>query len=613
MINVNILLILIFLPILIGIITLFVPKKVNGIKEALTLIGSAVNLVIAISLFGKEMNYMIPWGSFGFEISLRLYQFSAFITLAAAGFGVLVSLYSIVSMKGKEHLNQFYSYLLISLGMVNGAVLADNLVLLLFFWEGLLLTLFGMIVIGRKDAYKTAVKAFVIIGITDLCMMFGIGLTYILSDTLVISKISLPLTTLGAIAYIFLMIGAISKAGAMPFHSWIPDAAIDAPLPFMAFIPAALEKLLGIYFLARISLDMFTLTKESWVSTLLMIIGVVTIILAVMMALVQKDYKKLLSYHAISQVGYMVLGIGTAVPAGIIGGLFHMINHSMYKSCLFLTGGAVEKQTGTTDLRKLGGIGKVMPVTFVCFIIAAASISGVPPFNGFFSKELVYDGALERGLIYYIIAVLGSFFTAASFLKLGHAAFLGKVSDENRKVKEAPAPMLISMIVLALLCVLFGLYNALPLKNLIQPVLGVNRLQGHHFYGWPESATLVIVTLVVIAAAYLNHRYGVKKTGSGLGAVDHIHHAPVLNAIYDMAEKRYFDPYDIGLKIVDLISKIAWQLDRAIDWVYNVFSVRVAYAFTNGIKKAHNGNYSLYLLWAIGGLAIILIFAFYSV
>ena len=128
-----------------------------------------------------------------------------------------------------------------------------------------------------------------------------------------------------------------------------------------------------------------------------MIVGAVTILFAVMMALVQKDYKRLLSYHAISQVGYMILGIGTAVPAGIIGGLFHMMNHAMYKSACSSPAGSVEKQAGTTDLSKLGGLVRRMPVTSICFIVAAASISGVPPFNGFFSKELVYDGALERG------------------------------------------------------------------------------------------------------------------------------------------------------------------------------------------------------------------------
>src|SRR5208282_164932 len=210
------------------------------------------------------------------------------------------------------------------------------------------------------------------------------------------------------------------------------------------------------------TLNLYHLTAGSWASMVMMIVGSGTIVLAVMMALVQKDYKRLLSYHAISQVGYMVLGIGTALPIGIVGGLFHMINHAMYKSCLFLTGGAVEKQAGSTDLEKLGGLARSMPVTAVCFIVAAASISGVPPFNGFFSKEMVYHAALESGWVFYAVALLGSVFTAASFLKLGHAAFFGKRAD-TPAIREAPLPMLIPMIVLAGLCVLFGVGNSLPL------------------------------------------------------------------------------------------------------------------------------------------------------
>ncbi len=278
------------------------------------------------------------------------------------------------------------------------------------------MTVFGMIAIGGgQNAFKTAIKAFIIVGISDLCMMIGIGLTGHLAGTMTISQISLQAGSLGSLAFILMMIGAISKAGCMPFHSWIPDAAVDSPLPFMAFLPASLEKLLGIYFLARISLDMFKLDKGSWLSTLLMIVGSATILLAVMMALVQKDYKRLLSYHAISQVGYMILGIGTCLPIGIIGGLFHMINNALYKSCLFLTGGSVEKQAGTTELGKLGGLGIKMPVTFFCFAIAAASISGVPPFNGFFSKEFVYDAALNRGPIFYLAAILGTFLPLLHF------------------------------------------------------------------------------------------------------------------------------------------------------------------------------------------------------
>jgi formate hydrogenlyase subunit 3/multisubunit Na+/H+ antiporter MnhD subunit len=418
-----------------------------------------------------------------------------------------------------------------------------------------------------------------------------------------LSSIHLPTNAMGSLAFVLLMIGAISKAGSMPFHTWIPDAAIDAPLPFMALLPASLEKLLGIYFLARISLDMFALEAHSWLSAMLMIIGVITILAAVMMALVQKNYKRLLAYHAISQVGYMVLGIGTCLPIGIIGGLFHMINHALYKSCLFLTGGSVEKQTGSTDLDKLGGLGVKMPLTFLCFLIAAASISGVPPFNGFFSKELIYDAALKRGLIFYLAAIAGTFFTAASFLKLGHAAFFGKLSEANKNVREASMPMLIPMIVIASICVFFGLYHQFPLANFIKPILGEQRLLGVEF---STNTMLIIITAVVLAGAIVHHLIAAHIMGGGYKATEHIHQSPLLNEIYDKAEKRFFDPYDIGLKIVGQISKAGWRLDRMINWVYDTLSVRSAYFLSDKIKSMHTGNYSLYIVWSLLGIVFVL-------
>ncbi len=604
---INIIYILILLPLIAGLLIFALPKSIRKITGFFALAVTLAGLVFAVILFNKNIIYSIPWAGFGIEFSLRLDHFSSFIILAVASFCFLITLYSVTFMKNKNHSGQFFAYLLISLAMTNGAVMANNLVVMLFFWEGLLVTLFAMIAIGNKTAFKTAVKALVLVGISDLCLMVGIGLAGHLAGTLTMSDIGLNLDSAGGLAFIFLMIGAISKAGSMPFHSWIPDAAVDADLPFMALFPAALEKLLGIYFLARISLEMFKLTPASWISTLMMIIGSITIIFAVMMALIQKDYKRLLSYHAISQVGYMILGIGTAVPIGIVGGLFHMINHAMYKSGLFLTGGAIERQTGTTDLKKLGGLGSKMPITFGVFIVAAASISGVPPFNGFFSKELIYDGALERGVIFYIIAVAGSFFTAASFLKLGHSVYVGKIRDEYRSVKEAPVTMLVPMIVIALICILFGVYNPLPLNYLIQPILGERLLEGHNYSGFPSNIMIVVITVVVLIAAFLNHLYGVKKSGSGLGAADHIHHAPGLSWIYDKAEKRYFDPYDIVSKTVGFISKIFFKVDRAINWFYDVFIVKVTYFFTGVIKKLHNGHYAMYLSWSLIGTVIIII------
>ncbi len=596
--NAKILLLPVIIPLLAGILI----PVMRRLREVISLLATGAILIIAIELFKQQLTYSLPWAGFGMEFILRLYPFSAFILLSITALSFLVMLYCSSFMRGKNYPNQFYAYFLITIAMANGAVLADNLVLLLFFWEGLLAVLFGFIAIGGKGAFRTATKMLIIVGVSDLCMMIGIGIVWYLTGTQTISEISVPLNTLGCTAFVLMMIGAIAKGGSMPFHTWIPDAAIDAPLPFMAILPGSLEKLLGIYLLTRITLDMFKIPAGSWMSVLLMIIGAVTIMLAVMMALIQKNYKKLLSYHAISQVGYMILGIGTCLPAGIIGGLFHMINNALYKNCLFLTAGSVEKQTGTTNLNKLGGLWSKMPVTAVCFLITAASIIGVPPFNGFFSKEMVYGAALERHPIFYIAALLGSFLTAASFLKLGHAVYFGKRSEENENTKESTLPMLIPMIVIAAICVFFGLYNRLAVSFFLEPVL-----EGQSFAEHGPNTLLITLTAIVLAGALIHHLIGAKVNGGGVKAADHIHHAPILGGIYDKAEKRYFDPYDIGLKIVSIASIILFSLDRAVDWLYDGASVRLAYITSSGIRRLHTGNYSLYIIWSLlGGLVVLI-------
>ncbi|MDR1726995.1 MAG: NADH-quinone oxidoreductase subunit L [Acidobacteriota bacterium] len=596
----------IFLPIVLAVVPLALVKKNALAAGAVAIAASFANLVVVCLAYGKDAALTLPWAGWFFEFTLRNYQFSSFILAAAALFGALLSVYNTVFLKDKAYGWLFHAYFLLTLGFVNGAILADNLLLLLFFWEGLLGLMFGMIYLGHRDAYRTATKAVIIAGVTDLCMMFGIGLAVHLAETATMSQMKVPMEGLGGLAFVLLVIGAISKAGSMPFHTWIPDAATDAPMPFLPFVPAALEKLLGIYLLARVTLDFFKLDGGHWGSMLLMVVGALTINLAVAMALIQKDYKRLLSYHAISQVGYMILGIGTCTPVGVVGGLFHMLNHTIYKCCLFLTSGSVERQAGTTDLRKIGGLGRKMPVTFVLFIIAAAAIAGFPGTNGFFSKELVYDGALERHWIFYAAAVLGSFLTAASFLKLGHAAYLDKGRGDASKVKEAPAAMLVPGIVLAALCLAFGAGNAFPLHNFIQPVLG-DALHGHDYSGFHFKLVLVGGSVAALLLAFANHYFGAKSKGSGLAAVDHIHYAPGLHQIYDAAEKRFFDPYDWARNVGKAVAYVGFGIDRAIDFFFNKVVVFVAGGISGTIRALHNGSHATYLAWTLAGLVIVIV------
>lgn len=595
-----------------AILIMAVPAHARALRELIAVMAAAVNLWLVASLFGQTGMIELPWLGTAFRLSFRVYHTAGFVSVAAAGFGLLVTLYSLPFMRKHDAQGAHYALLLVSLGLANGAVFANSLLVLLFFWEGLLGTTYGMIAIGHSGAFRTATKALIISGFSDLCLMLGIALVWAQAKTVTMTELHLPLEGSAPAAFILLMIGAISKGGSMPFHSWIPDAAVDAPAPFMAFLPASVEKLLGIYLLSRIALDFFQLTPESWLSTLMMVVGATTILLAVLMALIQKDYKRLLSFHAVSQVGYMILGIGTAVPVGIVGGLFHMINHAMYKSCLFLTGGAVERQAGTTDLTQLGGIGRKMPVTFACFLVAAASISGVPPFNGFFSKELVYDGALERGTVFYLVAIAGSFLTAASFLKLGHAVYLGPRPATKDKVVEAPVAMLVPMLVIAGACVYFGLANEVPIQQLIVPILPEHLLReanhAHaHFAGWPTNGLLVSMTGAALIGAFLNHVFGVKLNGGGVHASDHIHYSPGLHWMYDRAERRWFDPYELFMKASQGFAFVAHKLDRGNDWLFGATARATEWA-SRGVRRAHSGNTSTYIVWSLVAATLVILY-----
>ena len=604
----------ILLPAVLAAVFMLLPRTLKLLRDVLAVAGAAVLLYYGFVFFSvKTLRFSVPWLFPGVDFDLRLYQFSAFILLALAGFLFLITLYTTAKMKGSPREREFMAYIFLTAAFANGAALANNFVPLLFFWEGLLITLYGMIYLGgRATSDRSAVKALIISGFCDFSMILGIAMLWSLAGTATLSDISVEPTGLAAVAFVLMMVGAAGKAGAMPFHTWIPDAALDAPVTFMAFLPAAFEKLLGIYLLARISLDFFKIRPGSGLSILLMIVGAVTIVLAVLMALVQKDLKRLLSYHAISQVGYMVLGIGTAIPIGIAGGIFHMINHAMYKSGLFLSAGSVEHRAGTTELKKLGGLSREMPLTALGFTVCALAISGVWPLNGFVSKEMVFHSALETGYTVFAIAAwVGAIFTFASFLKAGHSVFFGERSREVPRVRESPAPIVVPILTLAGLCILFGVYNKLPLTLFIQPILA-----GHVEAGAAVDFTghalavfnpVALISIGCLVLAFLLHRYGWLKGGrKAYLSSEPIHNLPVMHQAYDLAEKRVFDPYEQGIKVLQGLSLVLYKaVDRPIDFVFEKVVTFTGAKFTGVLKKAHNGHYANYLAWCLAGLIIL--------
>ncbi|MFC1539111.1 NADH-quinone oxidoreductase subunit L [Candidatus Latescibacterota bacterium] len=601
----------IIIPLIAGAVILIIPKALKGVREFIALAGTIMAAFYSGAIFfsGKELSGSWLWFNlqgFSFSADLRADTLSGMILFAASVFAVLIVIYSIGYMKGKSRLNEYYGYILLTAGGAAAAILADNLLFFLIGWEIVSMLLFFLITIGGDDTRDAAGKTFVIIGFSDCALLLGIVIIWNILGTLQISEINSIGVNSGIMTftYVLFLIGALVKAGAIPGHTWIPKASETAPASVMAYLPASLDKLLGIYLLARISLDMFALNQG--LKLLLLIIGAVTIILAVMMALLQHNLKKLLAFHAVSQVGYMVMGIGTGVPIGIIGGLFHMINNAIYKCCLFLGAGAVEKQAGTTELEKLGGLSKAMPVTFFAMLVSALAISGVPPLNGFASKWLIYQGTIEIGQpVFLLAAMFGSALTLASFIKVIYSVFLGKKPDKLKSVQKAGFAMAMPMVVLAVLCVVFGVFAQLPLKHLIGPAVYVDFEQVPSMINlsnaiWsPTMATvLLIIALFAGLIVYvLSTAVKVRKTSMfvggekfdvdisrypGTGFYETIRELSPLKILYKDADQGIFDIYILGGRYGSKIIEI--------------------------LRSMHNGVVSTYAAFVLIGLGFLILF-----
>lgn len=532
----------------------------------------------------------------------KLDPLNGFIVLAIGLFFVLTIIYSLKFMQGKRKLIQYYSYIILTAIASVGVVVSNNLILLLVFWGFLGLTLYLLINMGDGDVSSVSKKTFIIVGGTDALMLLGIGIIYYLAGTFQMDNIKLALNNgLAVTAYLCIAIGCFAKAGAMPFHSWIPDCAEKAPVPVVAFLLASLDKLLGIYLLARISLDLFVMDQA--MNMFLMLIGAFTIIAATMMALIQQDLKKLLGYLMISGAGYMVLGIGTGIPIGIAGGLFYMLSSAVWTSCLFLSAGNIEYKFNTSDLGQLGGLAKFIPITFISCLIAGLSISGIPPFNGFFSKWMIYQGLISswqladskwQMIIYTLClaaAMFGSALTLASFMKLLHAAYLGQ--SENRKTKEPKNEVSWQMwfpaLALAAICVIFGVFAyQIPLKYFILPAVSGVEFMGTWYAGLSTLLIIAGLLLGILIFKLRNLKPVLRQDASYTGGetkdlpdtritgtqfYDTIREFGILERIYKKAEAGTFDIYEQAKILVFGIGRFFQHLHNGVLPTYLVWTL----------------------------------------
>lgn len=371
----------------------------------------------------------------------------------------LISLTSLIySLSYIRHISQdwkYYALFMFLLSGMNGVLITGDLFNLYVFMEIALLAAFALVAYGTKaEEFEAAFKYAVMGSVSSLLILLAIAITYSVTSTLTLAKISQELPDVNPVLVKWVgglfLAGFGLKAAAMPFHAWLPDAHSSAPAPISSMLSGVLIKVLGVYVLIRIYFNVFGAPVEFLNAFLF--IGAISIILGGFLAINQWDMKRLLAYSSISQIGYILLGLGLGTTLGILGALFHLFNHAIFKGLLFYNAGAVEMATGTRDLKKLGNLTKLLPTTSGTSMIASLSISGIPPFNGFFSKLIIIIAAVQAAQpVYALLAIVGSLLTLAALLKVQRYGFrgIGKIESAGVKISWN---MNAAMITLAVLC-----------------------------------------------------------------------------------------------------------------------------------------------------------------
>lgn len=397
---------------------------------------------------------------------------SLFMLIIINVIGFLASFYAISYIKRYTNQHLFYTLMCLMIAGMNGVVLAGDLFNLYVFLEISVISSYALVAYGvERSELEASFKYQVLGGLASILILLGISLIYWQTKTLNIADISIILKgqdtgPFMVFVQLLLIAGFSIKAALIPFHAWLPDAHSSAPSPISAMLSGVLIKAAGLYALIRLLFNMFPLSFD--IAMVITVIGALSMVIGVILAIGQWDLKRLLAYHSISQMGYVVIGIGMGMlilsrdgniliaGLAITGGLFHMVNHAVFKGLLFLNAGAIEYALGTRDLNKMGGLAKAMPFTYGSSFSASMAISGLPPFNGFFSKLIIIIAAVKAGFyLLAVLAVIGSIITLASFMKFQRYAFHNP-SSSNPKAREVPFPMCFSMVSLALLCLILS-------------------------------------------------------------------------------------------------------------------------------------------------------------
>lgn len=482
------LLTIILLPLILGTTLVSWLKRLSRGATAVGAIGislSSFALLVsqAKTVFSGQAIYEHwPWlPQLGIDLSLRLDALGLLFSLLITGIGTLILIYAYFYLSAKNSLSKLYQLLMLFMAAMLGISLSNNLIILLVFWE--LTSISSFLLVGYWSNYEAAQRgsrmALTITGMGGLALLGGFILLQQMTGTYQIDQIlgmrdSIQQHTLFVPALLLILLGAFTKSAQFPFHFWLPNA-MAAPTPVSAYLHSATMVKAGIFLLARL-LPIFA--GAALYHNLVTFIGLFTLCIAAFFAIFKEDLKGLLAYSTISHLGLIVCLLGIGSPLAVAAAIFHIINHATFKAALFMIAGIVDHETETRDLRKLSGIGQLLPFTATLTMITAAAMAGVPLTNGFLSKEMFFTELLTSLsgyalIVCGIVATLAGMFAVAYSIRLVHGVFFdGPVGHEvpNKTAHEPPLGMRVPVIFLASLSILIGIFPALLVEPIINSV-----------------------------------------------------------------------------------------------------------------------------------------------
>ncbi|OCB74297.1 NADH-quinone oxidoreductase subunit L [Flavobacterium crassostreae] len=525
--NTNLALLLLLAPFIGFLFNIFFGKNIgktaSGIIGTLTvLVSFALSLVFFLQINQTQLALrvsVLDWiqiSTFQVDFGFLLDQLSVLWLLFVTGIGSLIHIYSISYMHDDENMHKFFAYLNLFIFFMITLVMGSNLLVLFIGWEGVGLCSYLLIGFWYKnqDFNDAAKKAFIMNRIGDLGLLIGIfilgsmfnTLDYTALKTAISGASNLDLGLLSLAAFC-LFVGACGKSAQIPLYTWLPDA-MAGPTPVSALIHAATMVTAGVFMITRLHY-VFDLAPE--VQNIIAIVGAVTSLVAATIALVQTDIKKVLAYSTVSQLGLMFLALGLGAYEVAV---FHVITHAFFKACLFLgSGSVIHALHGEQDMRNMGGLKKVMGITFVTFLLSSLAISGIPPFSGFFSKDEILMVAFEHNKVLWFIASLASLLTAFYMFRLLYLTFFKEfrgTAEQDKNLHESDAFITIPLVILAVLATIGGLIS-LPssswLQGYLAPLFATKAAQAHHFgtVEYTLMAVAVLAGLVGIAVAYTKY------------------------------------------------------------------------------------------------------------